>query len=46
MFSTCLRTETDQRPSPESKPAMLGRSSDELHREAKTPGGLTFLTDF
>ena len=46
MFSMCLTTETDQRPSLESKPATLGRSSDELHREAKTAGGLTFLRDF
>ena len=45
MFSMCLTTETDQRPL-ESKPATLGRSSDELHREAKTAGGLTFLRDF
>ena len=45
-FSMCLRTETDQKPSLESKPATLGRNRDELHREEKTAGGLTFLRDF
>ena len=30
----------------ESKPATLGRNRDELHREEKTAGGLTFLRDF